>query len=987
MEQLNLDQYKASGIYTIEIDASQTLTIPLTTGRLLIGSSRRGPINTVVLTNDTAVARNVYGSRDFFLENRGSYFHKYMSVMLGEGPIYTMNVVPIDLYEDNYDGNHYANKDRGAFVPFNVESASYNDSSLMYDFMPPSMAPGNSIAHTAPLKNYYNRQKFWYASDVELTNVKDKAFIANPVAANDVISIANLGKRPVTVFIQRASTPGYDLTAREWYSNVTGDNVKPDFVHNDDFISDYMVDVVVVEGDWTNYARLSNDPVYGMYFTARGLVVNQLNNFLQIADVVLVTRQIGCLIPDFQDKSGNNIDVSKVFNNQYPLTELIMAIDFAKLEQYDLTADTFVPGTTSTYRMDIAGYGVSDMNYLQSSMCDDSYTLNANYPSVYPIVNPMIDVISYRKPTHSQYSFIYKTGSPTLLSDIVLVVTGSPARNTIKAYEDSLLYKLWESGHIVSGDYNPLFSGSPSAKLYIKINGVYEDILGKYIIIDGYSNKQLSTPDSLSLDVAHTAITLVTSQSSTSDVPLDAYSAKFEASGQLAITKINPNKISLAIDNAISADVFKYVKPGYYLQAKVNTGRTRALKILSVSKVSTGIPTSTYEVLTMLPGDPGVDGIDVGPSGSAYIIASKGISNYVVELRGYKINEFVLRQNYSMPDGTFARQDAIYQFIYDSGLDKAITSGEALDVRHIVDSYDGEITASSKYTIIKLGAQHAKTLVFANAPSMKQFESSTDPTFIDPYTGLLSAQFIADGGNFQLTPPSFTYKLASGIEKGVPIESFAIYSMPNLIIRENNKNKSIPAAAYVSNAYIRKFSSGNQYGLVAGKRGVIIEPEVVGVEYDLTDEDRNILEPVGYNLIIRRRGIGTMLYTNNTAYQKVQSALNNAHVRDTLITIEKDIERILSNFLFDFNDGITQIRVKTLVENYLDGVMSARGVSWYSVKMDSKNNDQTVIEANAGVVDVYVDFPRGIQKFFNRITITRKGGQLSATQSGFGIAA
>ena len=162
---------------------------------------------------------------------------------------------------------------------------------------------------------------------------------------------------------------------------------------------------------------------------------------------------------------------------------------------------------------------------------------------------------------------------------------------------------------------------------------------------------------------------------------------------------------------------------------------------------------------------------------------------------------------------------------------------------------------------------------------------------------------------------------------------------------------------------------------------------MIGVEYDLTDDDRKILEPIGYNLIVRRRGMGTMLFTNNTAYQRVQSALNNAHVRDTLITIEKNIERILYNFLFDFNDGITQIRVKTLVSNYLDNVQSARGISWYDVKVDSGNNTTEVLEANAGVIDIYVDFPRGIHKFINRITITRKGGQLSATQSGFGIAA
>jgi hypothetical protein len=125
------------------------------------------------------------------------------------------------------------------------------------------------------------------------------------------------------------------------------------------------------------------------------------------------------------------------------------------------------------------------------------------------------------------------------------------------------------------------------------------------------------------------------------------------------------------------------------------------------------------------------------------------------------------------------------------------------------------------------------------------------------------------------------------------------------------------------------------------------------------------------------------LLSNNTGYQRVNSALNNAHVRDNLSTIERDLSRILFNFLFDFNDEITRLRVKTVVENYLDAVVSARGLNTYQVIFDSSNNTNEVIENNAAIIDIIVDFPRGIQKFINRITITRVGGQLSSDSTGF----
>ena len=126
-----------------------------------------------------------------------------------------------------------------------------------------------------------------------------------------------------------------------------------------------------------------------------------------------------------------------------------------------------------------------------------------------------------------------------------------------------------------------------------------------------------------------------------------------------------------------------------------------------------------------------------------------------------------------------------------------------------------------------------------------------------------------------------------------------------------------------------------------------------------------------------------MIFSNNTGYQRVQSALNNIHVREALITIEKDIERILLNFLFDWNDVTTRMRVKTMVKNYLEAVQDARGISWFDVIFDDSNNTTEVLENNAGVVDILVDFPRGIHKFINRITITRVGGELSSQSTGF----
>ena len=314
---------------------------------------------------------------------------------------------------------------------------------------------------------------------------------------------------------------------------------------------------------------------------------------------------------------------------------------------------------------------------------------------------------------------------------------------------------------------------------------------------------------------------------------------------------------------------------------------------------------------------------------------------------------------------------------------RLLAGKEVIDFRYVVDTYEGDISSSSKYYLAKLAAMHGQAMALLNSPSIEQFEKSVDPSFIDSSNKLVSARLISEGGDLSLNP-SFTFKFAEEDVKGVPLSSYSNFTFPNLIIRNGNRNLSVPPSAYISNLYVRKFKNGTPFMIVAGgKRGVITDPELVGVEYELTNEDRDFLEPVGHNLIVKRRGFGILLFSNNTAYQKINSALNNAHVRDNLSTIEKDLARILFNFLFDFNDEITRLRVKTIVENYLDSVVAARGLSSYEVIFDASNNTTEVIENNSAIIDVLVNFPRGIHKFINRITITRADGQLSSDSTGF----
>jgi hypothetical protein len=978
-QRINLNNFKSSGVYTIEIDQSENLTLPLTTGRLVVGSSRVGPFNTVVLINDIRTLRAVYGEIDPKLEKEGSYFHRTIEVSLKEGPVFALNVIGLDT-----DTDVSANLDQAYFKTFNSESAANNNP--------------DTVANTYPMVEFFNRKRLWFADSYQLNRSKNLAlgddFVANPggfgqttLQSNKILSFANLGSANSTIWVRKSDVRGFDITAKEWFSTIGGGNSieYPSFVHPDDFISDYFVEVIIVNGDWTNYLKLAKDPIYKTFFDDSGLKISRAAEFFALREIKVISRTIGCLIPDFKDQSGLTVSIDRLINRLFPTTGVLCALDTRKLDLIDLeTNDPFTDSDVTTHRVDIAGHGFDDLAYY---IDNGTYDTDGNTVAL----SKLVDTLSYSKPADGELIYIFDANyaEVNLAANIAIgeIYTITAANDYIVATKGSTLYEAYTKGFIKTGDtitdgsnsyyvkvLDTLATGSPSIP-YIKIE-TYSDI--------ALLNQENAT-DLVYTDGADDFVKFILQDGDDFKYIFDLDTDFFSYS----ITQ--PNTITLGVFAANKSLVDEYIKVNQYIKAKSTDGRVRLLKIISVSSATqlTSPATYTYTVKTMAPSVDNVVGIDYDADPALGYAAAlkvyKGVYNFAPTLKGqyapgYKIREALLPK----ADSDGQRQREILSYLFEStSIPQALATGELVDFRYVVDSYQGEIYSSSKYYLAKLAAMHGQAMALLNAPSVQQFEQSVDPSFIDTTTKLVSAEYIAQGGDLSLNP-SFTFQFAEEDVNGVPLSSYATYYFPNLIIRSGNKNLSVPPAAYVSNLYVKKFKNGTPFLIVAGgKRGAINDSEVVGIEYDLTDEDRNFLEPAGHNLIVKRRGFGIILFSNNTAYQRINSALNNAHVRDNLSTIERDIEKILFNFLFDFNDEITRLRVKTLVQNYLDAVVSARGLSSYEVIFDSSNNTNEVISANTAIIDIRVDFPRGIHKFINRITITRVGGQLSSESTGF----
>ena len=996
-QRINLNNFKSSGVYTVEIDQSENVVLPLTTGRLVVGSSRVGPFNTVVLINDLRTLKAVYGEIDPKLEKAGGYFHRSIEVALREGPVYALNVVPLS---DTLD--------LGYFTTFNTESASNND--------------GTSVPTTSAISNFFNKQRFWIADYEQLNKYKNLElgddYIANPGGfgvtaseANKILSFVNLGNSNATIWVRKATVTGFDLTAKEWYSTVAGAETEfPVFVHPDDFISDYFVEVIAVNGEWSNYLKLSKDPVYKVYFDEAGLKTSRASDFFALREITVINRTIGCLIPDFRDQRGQTVSIDRLVNRLFPTTGILCALDVKKLDLIDLTEGSFVDSDVLSHRVDIIGHGYDDLDTQAVYGADDGGYASDGTTQVE--VTPLIDVISYAKPADAVLVFKVNnnpsntpgnvvtetnflagwqdnaTSVSAAQGEVYLVepVTGD---NYLAAMQGSTLYNAYAKGFLKTGD--TAFDGATTYYLKVVDSNFSVTVAGPldipYVKIQIFQDIFLSNQESFDFSAIQGGYTGLDGDDYI-EVTLDTgadFKHIFDLTTDFTSYDIQqPNVLVLGIDTTSPSNkdlVDEFIKVNQYIKAKTTSGRTRLLKIISIQQTEVLSPYSlTYKVTTMAPSTEEVIGID---DTNAEIQVYKGIYNFVTSLKGQYLKGFKIRNN-SLPDGTAERQDTILSYLFENtAIPQALANGELVDFRYVVDTYEGQISSNSKYYLAKIAAMNGQAMALLNTPSMQQFEKSVSPSFINSVTKLVSTGYISQGGDLSLNP-EYLFKFAEEDVNGVPLSSYATYYFPNLIIRSGTKNISVPPAAYISNLYIRKFKNGTPFLIVAGgKRGAVTDPEIVGLEYDLTDEDRDFLEPVGHNLIVKRRGFGIILFSNNTAYQRINSALNNAHIRDNLSTIERDIEKILFNFLFDFNDEITRLRVKTIVQNYLDAVVSARGLSSYSIVFDSSNNTNEVISANTAIIDIKVDFPRGIHKFINRITITRVGGQLSSESTGF----
>lgn len=300
MPTVDIGKYQRPGIFIEEFN-NTAIETPAVTGiqSLVIGSSKKGPLNTPVVINSQIQLERIFGSIDRSLEGKGSFFHRTISRVLQNTPVVAMNIVDLD---DDLD-------------------------QIEYKSLSTSTGFQNDVIRIAPYSRFFNTSAFWEKDREAFLSVTDD----NPNDENRIMHFTNLNDRQVTMFIVKAqNSDGFDQTLLEWYGSV--DNV-PLYLDPNDFASDYLVDVVMLSGDWTNYTELSVDPIWSQYFSNEGLVKSELFNLVNNPSIntLGVFRNLS-VIPYFTDANNTNIFIEDRINLRTDETGIYMAFDIDAVE-------------------------------------------------------------------------------------------------------------------------------------------------------------------------------------------------------------------------------------------------------------------------------------------------------------------------------------------------------------------------------------------------------------------------------------------------------------------------------------------------------------------------------------------------------------------------------------------------------------------------------------------------------------------------------
>lgn len=163
------------------------------------------------------------------------------------------------------------------------------------------------------------------------------------------------------------------------------------------------------------------------------------------------------------------------------------------------------------------------------------------------------------------------------------------------------------------------------------------------------------------------------------------------------------------------------------------------------------------------------------------------------------------------------------------------------------------------------------------------------------------------------------------------------------------------------------------YSPAGPNRGMI--KNVTKLGWNPQQDERDIIYPLSINPVCSIKGLGTLLYGDRTFTQQT-SDFRSINIRRLFLYMETAIAAAARYTLFELNDIFTQNQFTNMVEPFLQGIASARGIEEdFAVICNGNNNPPAVVDAGEFLCAVLVRPLHSIN--FIRIDFFSVGGAIS----------
>lgn len=332
----------------------------------------------------------------------------------------------------------------------------------------------------------------------------------------------------------------------------------------------------------------------------------------------------------------------------------------------------------------------------------------------------------------------------------------------------------------------------------------------------------------------------------------------------------------------------------------------------------------------------------------------------------------------SKPNGTNMMARLEWQnFMLDAlneykGLRTGLLNKSEIDYRYVVDTWESYVDTSIKSQLSMLCKEKENAFCIANFPSVRTFVKCPYTSFTDD-KGVFNVQYVVDGKNKKKAAVK-----GFGLPSNDEGASFIAFYTP-LKFSDGYIDSIIPSAALVSNLFMEKYRSRQPYYIVAGPNyGAISASGLVGPDYHYSREELNIIEPYGVNCMVYRPKFNTFINANQTAKQTPKSALSSINVRELVIYIMDEVERILQAYQWEFNNPQVRTQIKDRVDVICSRVQSNGGIQDFLNVMDESNNGPDIIDNEMAVLSTHIEPGRGMGKLVHELSIYRTGAMRSS---------